>query len=877
MGSGVRGNSGRKTEDGELSSPIAALPPLGVNRKFTDPRPLTPEKGDAPVAIEVDLYRRAIKLPATPGGEPLTFSVVDAGPRDALRTVVFLHGFGGRAAYWQYQIEHFSGDNRVVALDLRGHGLSDAPHSRYTVEELVEDVCGILEALKVPENFILIAHSFGGALASYFMNKYPGRVEKLILIASPRRFILRWTGRTLLRLPVPVLQAARQFVPIVRLYPPAHVVNAWNRNALTPWDGTNYLRRISVPTLVILGQRDLLFKQEYYRDVAGLIPGASEIIIPVSAHQVMVERPDAVNRAIDRFIGPPPKTEERARRRDEHRKLEQTRPWLKFYDNRTPYQIDPPTEPVQRALELAARRYPKRPALVFYNQPMTYRALDKQANRFGQGLRRIGLKPGDRVLILMPNIPQALISYYGILKAGGVAVFSNPLFNQEQLQAQMKDSGATIVICMSLFYPMVRMVAKTSGVENIIVTSFGDYMSFKDGLLFQLLRGRQQGHRMPASSETVYSFGSILRRGSPTVPDLSPEVNALAVIQYTSGTTGGVPGGVKLSHQNLVANAFQVRHTLAEARPGEEVILTVLPFSHSYGLTSCLNLAPLLGATMILLPRFEVRETLEAISRYRPSIFPGVPQMYMKISQFPGVRRYGISSIRYCVSGGTPLAVEIQEAFEKLTRGRLVEGYGLSEASPVTHANPLTGRRKSGSIGIPLPDTEARIIGLNSGKDLPPEEIGELLVRGPQVMSGYWNRPEETARALDSDGWLHTGDIARMDEDGYFYIIDRKKDSFMVGEKMVFPREIEEVLFEHPKIEDVAVVGIPPETEQRQVKAFVVLRHGERATPAELTEFCRQRLASHQLPTSFDFIGELPRNFIGKVLRRVLAEKDRVG
>ncbi len=827
------------------------------------------------MAIDVDLYRRNIKLPNLQRGkdEGVTLSAIDAGPRDALRTIVFLHGFGGRAAYWSYQIEHFSADNRVIALDLRGHGLSDAPHTRYTVEELTEDLCRALEALEVPEKFTLIAHSFGGAIASYFMSKYPGRVEKLVMIASAVRFNLRWTGRTLLRMPTPVLQVVRQVVPIARRYPPSHVVNAWNRNSLSPWDGTEYLKRINVPALVILGHRDLLFRQEAYKEVATLIPGATEVVIPVSAHQVMVERPDAVNRAIERFLGPAPKGVERTRRREENQALEQARPWLKFYDSRTPYRIDPPFAPVQRALELAARRYPNRPALIFYDQPMTYRTLERHSNRFAHGLRKLGLKAGDRVLILLPNTPQALIAYYGTLKAGGVAVFSNPLFSQEELLGQIKDSGATIAVCLSLFYRTVKAVADEGGLKSIVVTSFKEYLSLKDRLLFQILREKQEGHQMPRAGGMVYTFAGLLRRGNSTIPDPPPNVGDLAVIQYTSGTTGA-PSGIMLTHSNLAANAFQVRHTLTEARPGEERMLAVLPFSHSYGLTSCLNLAPVLGATLVLLPNFVTREVLEAIARYHPTIFPGVPQMYLNIANFPGVRKYGIASVRYCVSGGSPLPVEVQEAFEKLTKGRLVEGYGLTEASPVTHANPLTGRRKSGSIGIPLPDTEAKIVDIKTGEDAPIGQPGELLVRGPQVMRGYWNRPEETARVLEG-GWLHTGDIARMDEDGYFYIIDRKKDMILAGDYNVYPRDIEEVLYEHPKVLDVAVVGVPPGAEHHKVKAYVVLRPGERASAEELIELCRQRLEAYKVPAAIEFLPELPRNFIGKVLRRLLAEREK--
>jgi long-chain acyl-CoA synthetase len=480
------------------------------------------------------------------------------------------------------------------------------------------------------------------------------------------------------------------------------------------------------------------------------------------------------------------------------------------------------------------------------------------------------------VLILLPNTPQAAIAYYGTLKAGGVAVFSNQHTNQEELLAQIKDSESVIAVCLSLFYPALKAVEQNSGLRNIVVTSFKEYLGIKDRTLFRILREQQEGHRMPrtgSSQGKLYTFSGLLRRGSPTLPEPAPEVDDLAVIQYTSGTTGA-PSGIMLTHKNLASNALQIRHVMPEARPGEEVILGVLPFSHSYGLTGCLNLAPVLGATLVVLPNFVSKEVLEAIARYKPTIFPGVPAMYTKLANFPGVRKYGISSIRACISGGAPLAIEVQEAFEKLTRGRLVEGYGLTEASPVTHANPISGLRKTGSIGIPLPDTEAKIVDMNTGEDVAVGVVGEMLVRGPQVMKGYWKPREDSGRTITPDGWLHTGDIGKMDEDGYFYIIEGKKDMILSGEYSVYPSDIEEVLYEHPKVLDVAVVGTKDATQSNKLKAFVVLRPGERATSEELLEICRQRLESYKIPGAVEFMEELPRNFVGKVLRRVLAERE---
>ena len=352
----------------------------------------------------------------------------------------------------------------------------------------------------------------------------------------------------------------------------------------------------------------------------------------------------------------------------------------------------------------------------------------------------------------------------------------------------------------------------------------------------------------------------------------------LALIIYTGGTTDR-PKGVMLSHGNLVANALQTRHWITDLREGHETFLCVLPFSHSYGLTTTLNVPVMIGAAMVLLPTFISAEVLKAIKREKPTLFPGVPTMYMAINNHPGVRRFGIQSIRACISGAAPLPVEVQEAFEKLTRGRLVEGYGLTEASPVALANPLNGLRKIGSIGIPFPSTEAKIVDLATGQDLPPGQTGELVIRGPQVMLGYWGLGDETDRTLtkSEDGrrpWLYTGDVATVDEDGYFSIINRKKDMILAGEYQVYPRDVEEVLFESPKVKEAVVIGVPATPPGSKVKAYIVLRDGEQATPEELLALCRARLADWEVPWEIEFRRELPKSFVGKVLRRVLIEEE---
>jgi long-chain acyl-CoA synthetase len=474
-------------------------------------------------------------------------------------------------------------------------------------------------------------------------------------------------------------------------------------------------------------------------------------------------------------------------------------------------------------------------------------------------------------------MPQGVIAYYGALKAGAVVVLSSPLSGEEELAHQVNDSGAEIIITMSLFYDEVRRVRDGTDLKHIIVTNIKEYFPPYQRLLFTLFKEKEEGHRIEVGDElNVHWLQDLLKMRPGLQLDVEVSPSDLALIQYTGGTTA-VPKGTMLTHRNLVANAIQIRHWITDAQEGKEILLGVLPFSHAYGMTVCMNLAICLASAIVLLPTFVTKDVLKAIYKYKPTFFPGVPTMYTALNDYPGVRKYRVSSIRACISGAAPLPVEVQEAFEKLTKGKLVEGYGLTEASPVTHANPLRGLRKAGSIGVPVPGTEAKIIDLETGEDLPSGEIGELAVRGPQVMAGYWNMPELTAQVIQ-DSWLRTGDMARMDEDGYFQIIDRKKDMIIAGEYNVYPRDVEEVLYEHPKVLEAAVVGIPYEHQEQAVrafvKAFIVLKHGEEATEEEIRRLCEERLDGYKIPERIEFRAELPKSMVGKVLRRMLAEEE---
>jgi long-chain acyl-CoA synthetase len=820
--------------------------------------------------IDLELYRHEVFVSVQPR---VRISVIDIRPEAARRTLVFLHGFGGRATQWQKQLTYFSDDNRVIAIDTRGHGRSDAPHSLYTMDEIQSDLDAAIDQLQVVDRFVLIGHSFGGAIAAEYAVRRPDRLDKLVLIATAGEFSIYSWARLLLRLPAGALRPVRRLVRRSLSAPP-HVLKSMHHNTLSKWNGSDLFGQIKVPTLVITGHRDAVFPHAIFGEVPKRIPGAQQVEIPVSAHMVMLERADAVNRAIARFLDEADAKRPVARRAPSAiDKLMLARPWLKHYEAGVPRTVAIPDRPVHRFLRSAAARFPNQTAIQFFGTRLSYRQLSDQADRFGNALRGLGVDRGDRVMLLLPNLPQTVIAYYGALRAGATVVFASPTNSADEVLRQAQDSGAKVAVTLTRFGELGKRMKAEAGVEHVVFGHVKDYLPPARRLAFTLTRDAQEGHRIDFELEAgMHVWHDLLRRYPPERPGVEPDPDDPALIIYTGGTTDR-PKGVMLSHRNLVANAIQTRHWITGVREGHERFLCVLPFSHIYGLTTALNVPVMVGATMILLPTFSTREVLQTIKRTRPTLFPGVPTMYMAINNFPGVRRFGIQSIRACISGAAPLPVEVQEEFEKLTRGRLVEGYGLTEAGPVTHANPLNGLRKVGTIGIPFPSTEAKVVDLATGEDLPPGHIGELVVRGPQVMLGYWGLGDETDRTLQA-GWLYTGDVASMDNDGYFAIINRKKEMILAGEYQVYPRDVEEVLFEHPKVKEAAVVGVPATQPGQKVKAFVVLRDGERATADELIALCRERLNEWEVPWEIEFRRELPKSFVGKVLRRVLVEEE---
>ncbi|MBI1820930.1 MAG: long-chain fatty acid--CoA ligase [Nitrospirae bacterium] len=553
--------------------------------------------------------------------------------------------------------------------------------------------------------------------------------------------------------------------------------------------------------------------------------------------------------------------------------MDMNRPWLKNYDSDVSPEIKIPSIPLHQILIDSAKKYPENPALIFYGKTVSYSELDDLSNRFGNVLKSFGIRAGDRVTLMFPNIPQCVIAYYGALKIGAVPVQTNPLYVEREIEHQLKDSDSEIIIALDLFYPRIKAVMEKTKLRQIILCRIADFLPPLLKLLYPL-KAKKEGQWIKVEKQPfIHDFMTLVKNASPQLSRQEVKPEDIALLQYTGGTTGTAKG-VILTHTNLVANTVQCRTWMPGLKEGKETFLAVIPFFHVYGMTACMNLAVYLAGSLVLVPRFKTQDVLKNIEKHKATVFQGVQAMYVAINHFPGIEKRNLSSIKICVSGGGPLHVEVQEKFESLTHGKVVEGYGLTESSPVTHCHPINGMRKKGTIGLPLPLTDARIVDLEKGEnDVPPGEIGELVVKGPQVMKGYWKRPEETASTL-RHGWLYTGDMARMDEDGFFYIVDRKKDMIKTGGENVYPREVEEVLYQHSKIKDAVVVGLPDPFSVEMIKAYIVLNEGETAAEEEILAHCRKNLAKFKVPKLIEFRKELPKTIVGKVLRRILLEEE---
>lgn len=554
--------------------------------------------------------------------------------------------------------------------------------------------------------------------------------------------------------------------------------------------------------------------------------------------------------------------------------MSHAKPWHAHYPPETPPSLEYPRVPLTHFLEQSAAAYPDNHALYFMGKRLTYRQLLTMSYQFANALIERGVKKGDRVSIMLPNTPQAVISYFGVLFAGAIVVMTNPLYTERELMYQLNDSGAETIVTLDIFYHRVSAVKNSTPLKRIIVTRIADYLPFFKKMLHPLVERKQGSAPQISYGGGVEPFLSVLRESAVTpVKTAIDPVADIALLQYTGGTTG-IAKGVMLTHANLVANAVQCTAVLYDFQRGREKIVGALPLFHAYGLTTVMNKGVCIAAEIILVPKFDARQILKLIDKLKPSLFPGAPTMYIALINHPALPKYDLSSIKACVSGSAPLPQEVQNRFEQLTGGRLVEGYGLTEASPVTHSNPIWGSRKLGSIGLPWPDTDSRIVDPATGEELPAGEIGELAVKGPQVMAGYWNRPEETREVL-REGWLFSGDMAYMDEDGYFYLVDRKKDMIIAGGYNIYPREVEEVLFEHPAVQEAAVIGVPDPYRGETVKAYVVRKQGMEVSEEELDRHCRAKLAAYKVPRLYEFRNELPKTMVGKVLRQRLREEER--
>lgn len=551
------------------------------------------------------------------------------------------------------------------------------------------------------------------------------------------------------------------------------------------------------------------------------------------------------------------------------------KPWLTLYPSEIPASLAYEPEPVQQYLVHAAKRYPNKTAIHFMGKELTYQQVYDATVTLAGYLQNLGITKGDRVSIMLPNSPQSVISYFAILFAGGIVVQTNPLYTERELEYQMKDSGAIAIITLDILYPRISKIIAQTDLQHIVVTGIKDYLPFPKNIIYPFIQKKQYGLVVHAKHEgNTHLLTKILKLPvKPVTPNDFNFEEDIAILQYTGGTTG-FPKGVMLTHKNLVSNATMCNAWLYKCKPGEESLLGVIPFFHVYGMTMIMILAVMQGYKMILLPKFDAETTLKTIHKQRPTMFPGAPTIYIGLLNHPNLKKYDLSSIDSCISGSAPLPIEVQQKFEELTGGKLVEGYGLTETSPVTHTNFFWDRpRIKGSIGVPWPDTDAAIFSLETGELLPSGEIGEIAVKGPQVMKGYWNRPDETDQVF-KDGWLFTGDLGYMDEQGYFYIVDRKKDMIIAGGFNVYPREIEEVLYEHPAVQEVVAAGIPDPYRGETVKAYVVVKEGSLVTEDELNQFARKYLASYKVPRVYEFRKELPKTAVGKILRRVLVAED---
>jgi long-chain acyl-CoA synthetase len=554
----------------------------------------------------------------------------------------------------------------------------------------------------------------------------------------------------------------------------------------------------------------------------------------------------------------------------------QERPWHRSYDDGVPREVDFEEVPLSEWVDRAAATHPDTVALIWLNARISYRQLAEEVNRFATALVGLGVSKGTRVAIQMPNLPQLVIAYYAVLKAGGVVVMTNPLYTPYEVEHQWNDAEVDVAIVMDfLFEQKIEAIRDKLPVQHWILASIPEYLRFPMRQLapFKLRRKHPPAIAQVKPSASVHRFRDLIRATAPAPLDGAVGIDDLAVLQYTGGTTG-ISKGAMLSHRNLSCNVQQMTAWYGGVEKGVEVVLAVLPLFHVFGMTSAMNWSVHTCSTIVLQtdPR-AIDVLVRNLARHSVTLFHGVPAMFNAVNNYPGVERLDLSSVKSCFSGSAPLPPEVLNQFEKLTGARIIEGFGLSETSPVTHANPIRRTRKIGTVGLPLPSTDGRIVSPDDEQPVAPGEEGELLIKGPQVMQGYWKQPEETARVL-RDGWLHTGDLAKQDEDGFFTIVGRTKDMINCSGFKVYPDEVDQVLMAHPAVLETATIGVPHPTRGETVKTFLVLRPGDKLTAEQVQEYCRQHLASYKVPREVEFLDELPKSAVLKILRRELRERE---
>uniref|UniRef100_UPI004049E1BB long-chain-fatty-acid--CoA ligase n=1 Tax=Desulfobacca sp. TaxID=2067990 RepID=UPI004049E1BB len=553
-------------------------------------------------------------------------------------------------------------------------------------------------------------------------------------------------------------------------------------------------------------------------------------------------------------------------------KLTTPPPWQLQYDPGVPVSIDIPDLSLPDLFYRAAAEFPGRPAVIFFGKTISYERLAHLVQQTAAGLSRLGLQAGQSLAIILPNCPQTIITYYAALHLGAMVVMINPLAAPREILEQLQRTGASMAVVLDQLADRVAQVRAELPLRQLIVASLADFLPFPLNLGYLFQAWRQKQRRGARRRLQPVSWRELLSSPPAAVPPRAACSQDIAILQYTGGTTG-VPKAAVLTHRNLVSNVLQINAWLQHCRRGQERILAVLPYFHVFGMTAGMNWPLNLGGAIILLPKFDATQVLKTIHRQRPTVFPAVPTIFIALLHHPDLRRYRLTSLWGCISGSAPLPREVQARFEALTNGRIIEGYGLTETAPVTHLNPIARGGRPGSIGLPFPNTECRIVDAETGcHDVSVGEVGELILRGPQVMSGYWQNPAETALAI-RDGWFYTGDLARMDAEGYFYIVDRKKDLIIASGFNIFPREVEEVIHQHPAVQEVVVFGVPEAYRGETVMAVIVPKAGAALDAEEISHFCRERLAAYKVPAIIEFRPALPKTLVGKVLRRQLRQE----